>query len=186
MDASSRSPFAFVYVLVEKGFTLVSKSLFAAFFAAAVLAACAGANYGANPIASSQGRPGMIKYNPNPNPSGSCISSPSCNGGGDGGGSNGGSGGGPGGGSGGGTGNCISLINGEATPCPQSTTVARRGPTPGANCWGSPGTLGDNIPQSSTDPQTEIINIYSLEADNAVGQLDVVGWVYQTLSSSLG
>ena len=58
--------------------------------------------------------------------------------------------------------------------------IARRTPVQGANCWGSPGTLGDNIPQSSTDPATQIDNIYALQANNAAGQLDTVGWVYQT------
>lgn len=58
--------------------------------------------------------------------------------------------------------------------------IARRTPVQGANCWNSPGTLGDNIPQSSTDPNSEIVNIYALQAKNASGNLDTVGWVYQT------
>lgn len=58
--------------------------------------------------------------------------------------------------------------------------VAMRTPTSGAGCWGSPGVLGDNLPVSSVSSTTEITDILPMEANNAAGVPDIVGWMYET------
>jgi hypothetical protein len=62
------------------------------------------------------------------------------------------------------------------------TPVALRSPTPGANCWASPGTLGDNLPANSSGSSTEITNIFPIFANNSAGAPDVLAWMYVTQS----
>lgn len=66
------------------------------------------------------------------------------------------------------------------TSCASGAPVAYRPPTDGAACWNSPGTLGDNIPSNSNDPNSEIINILVLVSNNGTNSPDNLAWEYIT------
>lgn len=58
--------------------------------------------------------------------------------------------------------------------------IALRTPEPGGQCWGSPGSLGDQIPVNLADAGHEITDIIAITADNINGVPDVYGWEYIT------
>lgn len=62
--------------------------------------------------------------------------------------------------------------------------VAVRPPAIGDTCHDSGSALGDNLPATSRSTTTEITNIYALWATNQTGNVDVVGWVYTTPTST--
>ncbi|MBV8071290.1 MAG: hypothetical protein JO270_15380 [Acidobacteriaceae bacterium] len=89
-----------------------------------------------------------------------------------------------GGGSGGGGGDCVSAGTCPKTSCADDPTqakcqVARREPHAGDDCWGSPGPkLGDNMPVSSKDPNTDVVDIAALTFSQSGGGTTSYGWIY--------
>jgi len=64
------------------------------------------------------------------------------------------------------------------TDCSPKFDLAKVTPAPGANCFGSPGALANNLPFGATDKAHSIVDIYALGQASLGNGFSRVGWVY--------